>query len=129
MAVIFLLFTAGLAFTGGTTEKASVPEAEERVPVTYLNWRPQDLNYLDGMEIGEIIGKKLGLKLIPLWVAFADLPGKLATLIASGETPNIFRVPLEDFKAFAEGGVLHPLDDLLKEHGTNILNKYLPGSV
>lgn len=98
--------------------------ADEAVPevTLYLTFSGTTANadnpVLDAIE------EATGVRLNVIQAAPGDEETKLNTMIASHELPDLFRVDnISDVQQFIDEGMLMPLDDLLAEYGTHILEE------
>jgi putative aldouronate transport system substrate-binding protein len=115
--MIAVVVTVG--FAAAQSEEA--PGATERPEVSVLIWRNGSGNYPDDSHIKGIIEERLQIELNTILVLSADMAQKKATLIASGDIPDIMPFNLDEMYDGVANGLISPLDDLLESNGPHLL--------
>jgi putative aldouronate transport system substrate-binding protein len=117
LLAIFAVIAAPLARATPQGEAAAGAEIPTVTLTSSISLPPPEDNFM----VKEV-GRRLGIEFKPVLVAGDQYEQKLNALIASGDLPDVFRVAQATrIPELADNNIIMPLDDLLKEHGPDIL--------
>jgi putative aldouronate transport system substrate-binding protein len=102
------------------TEESSGPK-QSKEPVTIVTLHSEGTVPAENASIIAEVRNRTGINWSPLLVGPGELDTKLNTMIASGNLPDIFAFDQTKGELYIENGILLELDDLLKEHGKEVL--------
>lgn len=106
-----LALAAGCSSGGGTT--SSDPGNAE---ITFMGWgSPQEVEVFDAM-IDQFEAANPGTTVEYINVPSADFPTKLQTMIASGNTPDVFYLQPENVMPYAQAGIIADLSDYVADN-------------
>lgn len=111
---------------------SSEESSSDKVKLSLMIHANGNLSFAENNKIETMLEEKLNIELEPEVVMIEDLASRRNMVLASGELPDILALHsmgdetagFVNAKEFAESGVLVPLDELLEEYGTHILDKY-----
>ena len=116
MAVVLLL-SATLASAGAAGEGAPADVIPVVTAIHSVATTPADEN-----AVLQEIEARTGIRYVPVHVAGGDYITKFNSMIASRSVPDVFSVgTVADQEKYRENGLLLALDELLAQHGPNIL--------
>lgn len=116
MAVVLLL-SATLASAGAAGEGAAADVIPVVTAIHSVATTPADEN-----AVLQEIEARTGIRYVPVHVAGEDYITKFNSMIASRSVPDVFSVgTVADQEKYRENGLLLALDELLAQHGPNIL--------
>lgn len=101
-----------------TEDKVEVEETEEPFEFSYMGsiWEPHPQ---DGTDIFDELMKRTNTNIDFQFHPAANYPDKVSVTLASGKLPDM--IYGADIPSLIDQGAIIPLDDLLEEHGQNIL--------
>lgn len=104
----------------------SLPVLADDIPViNYLRWDSFDLTDEEIAEVEEKIGAKLNITVVP----FDEYYTKLNTLIAAGQTPDVFEISEYLAVEWGEKGLTTDLVPLFNDLGINLRDTYLSATL
>ena len=127
-----LAFSAAGAFAGGAKEGAKVDDEVYTFTHAYAVWELTQgrlaVEEQPDNPYWQYLAKTLGTAPLTIswkWEGGMNYMKELRLLLASGDIPDSMKAWDLDFtREIIEGGITIPLDDLLKEHGPNILKAF-----
>ncbi|MDD3996994.1 MAG: extracellular solute-binding protein, partial [Sphaerochaetaceae bacterium] len=122
--IISLLVLSSVMWAGGTKEATLAPG--ELPKVSIFNNRPSREKLPEGIDFWNnpyinFIRESSGIDPVYLRPDNSTYYDKLNLVMSSGQMPDLVQGRFEDLYRYAKDGLLVPLDDLLAEHGKDIL--------